>query len=289
MASFSTRLADGVDRAAGHLVLALVPILLSLQETNKIRAVTTFEGGHVGIRSGLPVSVVTVWQFVSVPQSGVTVRTGISIDRLPFAVVTVPLLIVVGAALAAGYFGSIRNALDGRPYEFVANARRYFLPFLVLTVVPFALGLPFVLGVGAVGSSGGGLGAPTALLFVLAFVLFLVLAYLFYATPYLVVLREAGLLVAARQSYGFAAEGGPYLSYAVGYAVFVLLVSPLATGIVVNAPVVGLPLGIVVGAFLGLAANVATMRFVADLDPESSLAATWNDGGDDPADVASAT
>jgi hypothetical protein len=35
---------------------------------------------------------------------------------------------------------------------------------------------------------------------------------------------------------------------------------------------------------LGLAVNVATMRFVADLDPESPVVADWGDDGTDRRD-----
>jgi hypothetical protein len=108
-----------------------------------------------------------------------------------------------------------------------------------------------------------------------ALIVFLVAAYLFYATPYLVVLRDAGVVDAARQSYALATRGGPYAAFAAGFALFVLAVSPVATGLVVNLPVVGLPVGILGGSYLGLAANVATMRFLADLDPGASVAVSW--------------
>jgi hypothetical protein len=90
------------------------------------------------------------------------------------------------------------------------------------------------------------------------------------------VLRDDGVIDAARRSYAFAVEGGPYASYAAGFALFVLLVSPVATALVVNVPLLGLPVGVLGGAYLGLRANFATMRFVADLDPEVSVARNWD-------------
>jgi len=74
---------------------------------------------------------------------------------------------------------------------------------------------------------------------------------------------------------------GPYVAYALGYLGFVLVVSPVATALVVNAPVVGLPVGILGGGVVGLAANITTMRFVPDLDPASSVAASWPADGAD--------
>lgn len=283
MTSFTTRLADGLERAVANLVLVFIPIAVSLFEVTKILSIITYDGGHIGVRFGLPAGVVTVWQFVSVPNDGgVNVQPGLPIEAAPVAFATIPALIAVKAWLAAGYLGSIRNALDEGPYDFLSNARRHFLPLLVITLVPVLVLLPFALGVLTVGQGGPGTGA-IFVLFGLALLAVFVLGYLFWATPYLVVLRDDGLLSAARASYGFAVDGGPYLAYSVGYAVFVLLVSPIATGVVVNVPAVGLAAGIIVGGFLGLVANVATMRFVADLDPESSVRASWDEGrGDRP-------
>lgn len=276
MPGFLTRLGTALDRATDHLALAAVPVLFALLDTSKLLAVTSFDGVHVGVKLGLPLSVVTLWQFVSVPESGVTVGVGLPVERLPLAVATVPLLVVVQAALTAGYFGACRNVLADEPYAFAAHVRRYGRPFVVLTAVPVLLFLPLALGTVGLGAATGSLGAaaPVVLAALLAAV---VLGYLFFATPYLVVLRDTGVLAAARRSSALAVQGGPYLAYAAGFAGFVLLVSPVATALVVNVPTVGLPVGVVAGGVLGLAANLATMRFVADLDPGSSLDADRGD------------
>jgi hypothetical protein len=277
MPGFVTRLSAGFDRAGEHLGLAVVPVLFALLNTDKIFAVASFDGGHIGFKLGLPLSVVTVWQFVSVPNDGVSVTTGQPIEALPVAVVTVPVLIAVQAALSAGYFGSLRDAVDGDPIRFREHTRRHFRPFLVLTAVPFLALVPLAAGVFGVGSLTGSLGGAALFFLLPALLGFLIAAYLLYATPYLVVLRDDGVLDAARRSYALATEGGPYFSYALGFALFVFLVSPVATGLVVNLPIVGLPVGILGGAYLGLAANFATMRFVADLDPEVSASRRWDD------------
>ncbi|WP_217635372.1 hypothetical protein [Halobellus clavatus] len=277
MPDFVTRISAGMDRASEHLTLALVPVLLALFQTDKIVAIASFDGGHLGFKFGLPLSAITVWQFVSVPNSGVAVFTGQPIEMLPFAVVTAPVLVVVQAAVTAGYFGSLRAALDDEPRRFFEHSRQYFVPFFVLIAVPFLAVLPFALGIFGLGSLTGSIGAVALVLVIPALLGFLVAGYLFYATPYLIVLRDDGLIDAARRSYALATEGGPYVSYAVGFALFVVLVSPFATGFVVNVPVVGIPVGILGGAVIGLGANFATMRFVADLDPETSVERSWDD------------
>lgn len=270
MPSFTARLVDGWERAQDHLLLALVPLLTAALNVDEIEKVVTFHGEHLGIRIGLPTGVVDLWQFVSVPNTGVTVTFGGPVVSGPLVFVVLPIGLVIQAGLAAGYFGSIRDALATDSYEFLANVRHYFLPFLLYTLIPMLFLLPLVL----LGSGGLRGLLPLMILLVLAYFL---LAYLFYATPYLVVLRETDLVSAARASYALARSGGPYLTYALGFAGFVLVSSLFATAVVVNLGLIGIICGMIIAAPVGLAANVATMRFVADIDPETPPLIVWTD------------
>ena len=54
MPSLLTRLSTALADATDHLALAAVPVLLGLLNTNKILAVTSFDGVHVGFKLGLP-------------------------------------------------------------------------------------------------------------------------------------------------------------------------------------------------------------------------------------------
>lgn len=271
MPPFTTRLVDGWDRALEHPSLALVPLVTALLATDKVQQVATFDGVHLGLRLGLPVGIVDLWQFVSVPDE--TAAVGLPLpEALPRAAVVVPLAIVVRAALAAGYLGSLAEALGTGTFDYGANVRRYFGPFLVYTLVPLLVVLPLAL----VGVASLGVELPLVALLVPAFI---VAAYLFYATPYLIVLRDLGLLAAVRRSYALATAGGPYLKFALGYAGFVLGVSLVATAVVVNLGLLGVVVGAVVAAPLGLAANAATMRFVADIDEPSPDFGDWGGPG----------
>lgn len=262
MPGIQARLADGWDRALEHPPLWSVPAVTALLATDKIGRILAFEGGHVGVRLALPVDVVDLWAFVSVPADGASLWLSMPTGS-PVALVAVPVAVVVRAALGAGYFGSIREAAETGEYDFVANARRHFAPFLLYAFLPVLALLPLVVVV-------EGRGTQAVLPFVVLLLpLVLVLSYLFYATPYLVVLRETDLVTAARASYGFAVDGGPYARYAAGFAGFVLAASLVLTAVVVNLGAVGIVLGIGLGAPLGLACNAATMRFVADIDPRS--------------------
>jgi hypothetical protein len=280
MPTFTTRLTDGWELALQHLPLAGVPILFALFNTNKLLAILRFDGGHIGFKFGLPVSVVTIWQFVSVPNSGVNVNTGLPIEFLPVAIVTVPLLLVVQAVLTAGYFGSIRNILYGESYAFVSNCKRYFIPFLLITSIPTLLLLPLAAGVIGTSAVTGGFGGTTLVILLVALIGFVILGYLFYPVPYLIVLHQTGVVVAARRSYALATQSGPYVAYTAGFALFILGVSPIATALVVNIPVIGLPIGIIGGGILGLAVNIMTMRFLADIDFESTDGLLWDTSTD---------
>ena len=282
MPKFTTRLTDGWERALQHLPLAGIPILFALFNTNKLLAILRFDGGHIGFKFGLPVSVITVWQFVSVPNSGVNVNTGLPIEFLPVAIVTVPALLVVQAVLTAGYFGSIRNSLYGEPYAFVLNCKRHFIPFLIITSLPTLLLLPLAAGVIGTSAVTGGFGGTTFVILLVAIVGFLILGYLFYPVPYLIVLHQIGVVVAAQRSYALATQGGPYVAYTTGFALFVLGVSPIATALVVNVPVIGLAIGIIGGGVLGLAANMMTMRFIADIDFKSETGLDWDTTDTEP-------
>lgn len=266
MPKFTTRLTNGWERALQHLPLAGIPILFALFNTDKLLAILRFDGAHIGFKFGLPVSVVTVWQFVSVPNSGVNVNTGLPIELLPIPIVTIPALLVVQAVLTAGYFGSIRNSLYGQPYAFVLNCKRYFIPFLIVTSIPTLLLLPLAAGVIGTSAVTGGFGGTTFVILLVALIGFVILGYLFYPVPYLIVLHQTGVVSAAQRSYALATQGGPYVTYTAGFALFVLGVSPIATALVVNVPVIGPALGIIGGGVLGLAANIMTMRFIADIE-----------------------
>jgi hypothetical protein len=280
MPSFVDRLADGWERALAHLPLALVPLTTALLNTDKISKVLAADGTNFGIRLGLPATVVDLWQFVSVPNEGVSIGVSGQLTA-PLVLLSLPVVVAVQAVLAAGYFGSIHDVLATGSYDFVANARRYFVPFLVYTLVPVLLLLPLVL----LGLGGGRALVPLVVVFIPVVI---AVGYLFYATPYLVVLRETDIVTAARASYALALDGGPYLSFALGFAAFVLLGSLVVTAIVVNLGAVGILLGVVGMAPVGLAANVATMRFVGDIDPGSPSLGTWDDGPDPVAEGTSA-
>lgn len=247
-----SRLAAAREVAAAHLALALVPFVSAfLDVTNSVRVVS-FRGGHAGITFRFPAAVVDYWTFASVPNP----PDGVHVTGM---LLFVPVAILVKAALAAGYLGSIADVIETGRYDFGANVRQYVVPFLGYVAIAFLLGSGGV----ALALLGGPRGA--ALLVVLLVPVFLIFGYLFYATPYLIVLRDAGLVAALRGSYAYAMAGGPYAAFALRYLVAVLLLSVIGT-VFVNLGAIGVVVGAVLAAPVGLIFNVAVMDFVRDLE-----------------------
>jgi hypothetical protein len=267
--TFTARLSAAWDDTNGFTELALIPLLAAFLRIDNVAAVLAFEGFHLGVSLGFPTPIIDVWSFVSPPSIGSGVRSvgGVAVDAggslaLAPALALVPVLALVRAAITAGYLGSIVRALRTGEYDFAASARRHFVPLVGYEFAVLAVGLSLVV----VALAFGTLADP---LVILAIPAYFVLAYLFYAAPYLIVLRDTGLRPALRGSYRLAIDGGPYARFAAAYAAFVALVSIAATVVVVNLGLAGVVLGAAFAAPLGLAANTVTMRFVSELDSES--------------------
>lgn len=252
MVDFRARLSDAWRRRDAVLPLAFVPFVSAFLDWSNIVRVIDFRGGHLGINFRFPSAVADVWTFVSVPNQGSAVAGGPTI--------LIPVAIAVQAALAAAYLGSLRDATESGEYDVLDNARRYFLRMFGYQLLAVLLVLATV-GGGVAGGSGA-----AVLLVIVLIPIYLLLAYLFYATPYLVVIRDAGLIEALRGSYEHAVEAGDYLSFAVQYLVAVALLSIVGTAVVVNLGVVGIIVGAVAAAPVALTLNLATLDFLSDLE-----------------------
>lgn len=234
-------------------ILALVPFLTAFLQTTKITRALAHRGFSLGLTLGLPLPVSSLWKFVSVPSSGVTV-TG---PDTPAGVGLVAIGLLVQGVLTAGYLGSLRNALAGSDWAFLAAVRRYFRSFLGFGVLLVALFVPpLVVALSAPSSS--------ALLLVWFPILFLT-GYLVYAAPYLVVLTDEPLVPSLARSVSLATSEGATLRYAVGYSLLVAGISLPATIIAVNLGAAGVVLGAAVFAPVSLVFDAMTLRFVDDL------------------------
>jgi hypothetical protein len=177
--------------------------------------------------------------------------------------------VVLQGIVLAGYLGGLARRLRGEPAQLGDAFSTYFIRFLGFTVVLLAIFLPPVLFTIAARSL-----APLVLLWMLVF---FAGGYLCYAAPYLVVLHDIPLREALSRSVSLALDGGAYFRYAVGYAFVLLLLSIPATLVVANVPVLGVVLGIVGLAPVGLVFDTATLVFVADITDAPGIGT--DDGG----------
>lgn len=260
MAELTKRVSAAGAVASRHGALAMVPFLSTFLEFSNLRKVLAFDGSHVGLTFRFPTAIVDYWTFASVPNVPGGPDTG-------GTVLFLPIVVLVQAGLVAGYLGSIREAMETGTFDFAANVRRYYLPMLGWALLAVLLGSSTVL-LGAVGGS-----RTLPILVVLLVPVYLVLSYLFYATPYLIVLRDTGLEQALRSSYAYAMAGGEYGAFAVEFLVAVVVLSVVGT-FFVNAGAFGVLAGALLAAPIGLLFNVAVMTFVRDLDRSAGAEST---------------
>lgn len=245
--SFGTRLQDGWERAREHLPLAAIPAVSSLLAIDNVRRVLSFHGYHFGVTFRFPSALPDLWTFVSLPSQG----SGIHVSPTLFVL---PVLILARAVLVAGLLGSVHEILRTGRYDFAGNVRRYFVPVVGFVALVRAVELVAFTFVAAV--------LPLALALL---PVFFVLSYLFYATPYLLVVADLSVGEALGRSYEWAVSGGPYFSYGAGYLLFVAVVSLVGTVLVVNSGAVGVLVGTLASAPVALALAFATTEFVVEM------------------------
>ena len=218
---------------------AVVPFVLSLAAVEKVLSAGG-PGFSMNVKFALPADVATLWTLVDPPARGVTLHT-------PVPLVALPVFLVVEAALVAGFLGGLRDAYRGEAPDFAGAASDHWLSILGVRVAQFVV---FV-GLGGVMLAGGPVGLLVAL------PLFVLLGYLIWGAPYLVVLRDSDALTALAESAAVARAGGDYLLFTVGYALAVAVGSVVLSPLVSTAGVVGVLVGSALVAYPALVAAAA--------------------------------
>lgn len=209
-------------------------------------------GPGTGAGSGIStdVTIETPLETIVVPVDGVGSETiaWIGLALLVYA--------VLSAVLAAGYLGGMDRRLRGEPAAIRHCLVRYTPRLLLYHLVVFGAFLAVV---------------PVLLLvsvdprlFLLALPLVLVLGYLFYAAPFLLVVADIGVLEAFRRSYGYALEGGAYFWFALGHVVAAAVVSAVLSALV-SAGGPGVVLALVVVVPFSLVLTAATVSLCQEL------------------------
>lgn len=251
-------LGTAISTAVRVPMLALVPLFTGLSRWSDVVETATRAGQRVSVSFGFPYPPADLWTFATAPRSGVrgevvglpgVVDAGLLVA--PLAMVVIGL--VVRSLLLAGYLGSIDQFLGEADYEFGRNVRRYGVRMLGYQAVVIATLLALA-----------GTGLVDLDLLLVAIPVTLVLAYVFYLTPYLIVVEDRTTLDAFRRSALLTTDRIPAAVFFVVYVVLVAVASvPLS--LVLNAGIGGVVLGAAVASGLGLVLTTLTVLFARDL------------------------
>lgn len=290
-----SRVVDRFDALLAFLAIPAVTSLFQFERTARLLESGSREFSiHLGAQ--FPSPMLDLWSFVESPGSadGVTVDVPVGSGEIAIAdadfallAVIVPLLVayaVVASVLYAIYVGGIDRRLRGEPAAPLECVTRYAARFLGYFVVLFTAGAAFVLVVALFFFP-----APGALAAVLLLVIpaLLVLAYLFYAVPFLFVIADASLVDAFVRSYRLALAGGSYLTFALWHLAVTLVASPLLSILVIPGGPFALLLGLAVAAPLSLVLTAATVSFLRELVDDGRLTDDSWGGGGQPAESGS--
>jgi hypothetical protein len=227
------------DRAAAatqhSVALAVVPFVASLLSLSKVQQALSADGGGVTFPfpSGLP----TLWTYVSLPSVAGT-GTGTAAGSAALLAV-VPLFLVgllLTSALEAGFLGALDGRIGHSGRGFVGSVEQFTLRMVGVNLVRAAVVLvavPFVV-------------VPP--LFVLALVAVIVLSYLTYGLPFVVVTQDTGVVTALGRTVSLATDGGAYARFGFGHLVVGALASVVFSVLARNAGVLGILVGAAVVA-----------------------------------------
>ena len=271
--SLPALLSDAASYTERLLVLAVVPFVTALLNWNDVTAAAA-AGDQYGVTFGTPIPIVDLWSFVDAPTSQgagqVPVGDPVVVAGSVLVVVAFAAVFVVfQGLLLAGYLGSIRDGVERSvgEFDFVANVSRYASQMIgfQLLVVGLVVATIAVLLV-----------APA--LFPLAVLGIFVLAYLFFPTPYLVVIDDAPLADALDWSLELTTgvRGPPVFFLA--YLLLSAVISLPLTAVALNGGLAGVLVAATFAAPVGLWLTIFTYLFVASLvDPGRGVdGPLWN-------------
>lgn len=247
------RLSRALETTRRSLPLAVLPFLASVLAPAKVatvRSSTTDAGVTFSFPSGLP----TLWSFVQA--NGITLSGpgGLALATwLPLAAVG----LLVSAVLEAAFVGGVSNRVDGEDAALAANARRYGPRMVGVNLVRFAVVL---------------VALPFALLGPLVLLPIIVLGYLTYGLPFVLVVEDVGVGAALSRSVSDAVASGAYARFGVAYLLGMLVPSFVLTVVVYGSGLIGVVLGaalVAVPAVFVVAYGVLVFRALASSDRAS--------------------
>lgn len=259
-------LSDAASLAGRVAPLALVPLAASLARWNDVVALAGRQDSHVGVKFDLPNPLADLWTFVDAPGPGryglyvdapVALDAGLGVDALA----TAAAFALGSGLLMAGFVGSIDQFDRRGRYDFLRNVRAYGVRMVGFQAVVFAVLL--LLARAAVVR-------PAAL--VVGIVVGFVAWFLFFPTPYLVVLEDRPLLEAFRESVRLTTGGVEPLRFVVVYGL-VVVAGSLPASAIANAGLPGVLAAAALASGVGLVLTAYTVLFVRELVEASDTGA----------------
>ncbi len=127
-------------------------------------------------------------------------------------------------------------------------------------------------------------GLAMPLLALIAVLAFIPLYYFIYATPYIIVLDDLGIVDAIRNSV-ILAKSSTYLVYTIAYMAVIFVLAPFFSFITVNGKIFGIIVMSVIAGPLGLWLSASTAAMVATLRASSRESLRYNGTTSDVSDV----
>lgn len=220
--------------------LIAVPVVASLVSvSNLLRALDAGPGG--GVTFPLPNGLPTVWTYASLPSQTTPAATGV-VGLFPGVAAFFAGAVFVGV-LEAGLLGTLAGLADGDEPSFPAAASRHAVPVVAARLLVAGIVL-VVISVLLVAPPAAVLIAP----------LLLVVSYVLYGLPFVIVVEGRRFRSALTRTLQLARSGGVYARFAVAH---------LVAGAVVSVPVSSLIRGGLPGVAVAVVVTAPVGVFVA--------------------------
>ena len=231
-------------RIVGRVLwLSIINALLSLLSISELIKVITFRGIHYGLKVTLPKPVPLLWDFVSLP------KVNAYLLPLPLSILLGYLIIVFQSFIIGGYLGTILCAVKGTSKcDFLDYSKRYFKSILGYSLLWYTLIVILIT-------------FPSSPLVIALIILYFVIYYFIYATPFIIVSQSLDLKRALSLSVEVAKER-EFLCYTLTYALVTLMISIPLTVITVNGKFGGIMAGLLFSSVPALWLSASTMVLI---------------------------
>lgn len=242
------------------IALSIVNIILSLLDFEAINRALSFRGIHIGFKFHLPTIIVRLWDLVSLPGGqGYSATTQlVPVEGMPMILVILfmLLLMLLTSIVAYIYLRIIVVKAIGRevPLNYIRIIDLFLFQLLIMALMLLIVPIAFA-------------NIATGILF---FILMLIIYYFIYATPFIIVIHDKGVMEALKQSISLAMRG-EYLGFTLIYIVVTLILSPMYTILVVDGKIAGLIISLPLAGITGLWLTTATTLMIIELTTTTTI------------------